>query len=136
MFWGGGYKFNIHPQMYPFKNTAFKNRIMDDLYAGRIFGRDGALAHTVEGIRKMGTDENGNISWDNVISNLKEAFGETLGAIGELINNIGNTFFGNSFNLGEIFDKTADKVAREGAKEQGKEKWKALQANLNSMWKT
>ncbi|MBO6272644.1 hypothetical protein J6O48_07670 [bacterium] len=51
MFWGGGYRFGIKPALYPFKNNAFKNRIMDDLYAGRIFGKDGALAHTVEGLK-------------------------------------------------------------------------------------
>ena len=99
MFWGGGYRFNIHPQMYPFKNTAFKNRIMDDLYAGRIFGKDGALAHTVEGLRKLGTSDSGEFNWDNVINNLKSVFGQTLGAIGGLINNIGNTLFGDAFNL-------------------------------------
>ena len=31
----------------------FKNRIMDDLYAGRIFGKNGALAHTIEGVKKL-----------------------------------------------------------------------------------
>lgn len=136
MFWGGGYRFNIHPQMYPFKNTAFKNRIMDDLYAGRIFGKDGALAHSVEGLRKLGQDENGNLNWDNVLQNLKGIFGETLGAIGELINNIGNTFFGNAFNLGNIFKETGDNIGGEGAAEKGASMLKSLQANLNNMWKT
>lgn len=142
MFWGGGYRFNIHPQMYPFKNTAFKNRIMDDLYAGRIFGKDGALAHTVEGLRKLGAPDGENFDWNNVTDNLKKVFGETLGAIGGLINNIGNTLFGESFKL---LEEMSQKVIGAGDNLSGGEASKAanktgnalsnLTKNLNSMWR-
>lgn len=146
MFWGGGYRFNIHPQMYPFKNTAFKNRIMDDLYAGRIFGKDGALAHTVEGLRKLGTSDSGEFNWDNVINNLKSVFGQTLGAIGGLINNIGNTLFGDAFNLfnditekaGQALENGGNAVS-EGKGTEGANKATSmlsnLTKNLNSMWR-
>lgn len=142
MFWGGGYRFNIHPQMYPFKNTAFKNRIMDDLYAGRIFGKDGALAHTVEGLRKLGAPDGENFDWNNVTDNLKKVFGETLGAIGGLINNIGNTLFGESFKL---LEEMSQKVIGAGDNLSGGEASKVanktgnalsnLTKNLNSMWR-
>lgn len=142
MFWGGGYRFNIKPQLYPFKNTAFKNRIMDDLYAGRIFGKDGALAHTVEGLRKLGAPDGENFDWNNVTDNLKNVFGETLGAIGGLINNIGNTLFGESFKL---LEEMSQKVIGAGDNLSGGEASKAanktgnalsnLTKNLNSMWR-
>lgn len=147
MFWGGGYRFNIQPQLYPFKNTAFKNRIMDDLYAGRIFGKDGALAHTVEGLRKLGSSDNGEFNWDNVVNSLKDVFGETLGAIGGLINNIGNTLFGEGFNLfnavteraEEMFTNAGNAVS-EGSGDKGKSKAGSmlsnLASNLNDMWRS
>ena len=140
MFWGGGYRFNIKPQLYPFKNTAFKNRIMDDLYAGRIFGKDGALAHTVEGLRKLGESDPGTFAWDNVVNSLKGIFGHTLGAIGGLINSIGNTLFGNAFDfVSQAFEKAGDAVSS-GSGTEGKNKLQNalgnLTKNLNDMWKT
>lgn len=144
MFWGGGYRFNIKPQLYPFKNNAFKNRIMDDLYAGRIFGKDGALAHTVEGLRKLGENENGTFNWDNVVNNLKDVFGQTLGAIGGLINNIGNTLFGNAFDLfSDAMVAAGNAIGDGNSGDQGKgkvneikTKFGNLLTNLNEMWRT
>lgn len=63
MWWGGGYRFMINPRMYPFKREDGTNTYMEDLYNGRIFGPNGALAHLVEGVKKFGqTDKNGNIT--------------------------------------------------------------------------
>lgn len=141
MFWGGGYRFNIKPNLYPFKNTAFKNRIMDDLYAGRIFGGNGALAHTVEGIKKLGTtDKNGNdtgsFDWSNITGKLGEFLGETLGAIGDMINSLSNTLFGSSSSLGDWLKGAGDDVGGEGAADRGKQKMNALCSNLNQMWRS
>lgn len=43
VFWGGGYRFNIKPHLYPFKRDDKSGKIMDQLYAGKIFGTDGAI---------------------------------------------------------------------------------------------
>ena len=140
MFWGGGYRFNIHPQVYPFKNNAFKNRIMDDLYAGRIFGKNGALAHTVEGVKKFGTtDENGNetgFKWENITGKMGLYLGETLGALGEMLNSVSNMIFGNNSGLGDWLKGAGDKVGGDGASEKGAKMVAALGNNLNQMWRS
>ena len=138
VFWGGGYRFNIHPRLYPFKNTAFKNRIMDDLYAGRIFGKDGALAHTVEGIKSFGTDSNGDFSWSKITSQLSNYLGETLGALGEMFNTLQNMVFGtNGSSIGDWLKGAGNKVANESnAADEGAKKLNALGKNLNMMWRS
>lgn len=139
MFWGGGYRFNIHPQMYPFKNTAFKNRIMDDLYAGRIFGKNGALAHTINGIKELGTtDKNGNqtgFDWANITGKMGEFLGETLGAVGEMLNSVSNMIFGSSSSLGDWLKGAGNDVS-DGAGDKGAKKLNALGNNLNQMWRS
>ena len=140
MFWGGGYRFNINPHMYPFKNTAFKNRIMDDLYAGRIFGKNGALAHTVEGVKKFGTtDSDGNetgFDWANITGKMGLFLGETLGALGELLNSVSNMIFGSNSGLGDWLKGAGDTVGGDGAANKGAKMAAALGSNLNQMWRS
>lgn len=141
VFWGGGYRFNIKPHLYPFKNTAFKNRIMDDLYAGRIFGKNGALAHTIEGVKKLGTtDKNGkdtgSFDWANITGKMGEFLGETLGALGEMLNSVSNLIFGSNSGLGDWLNNAGDAVGGEGAAERGKKKLNAIGSNLNQMWRS
>ena len=54
VFWGGGYRFNIRPHMYPFKRGGTDGKIMDALYAGKIFGQDGAIQTAMKGFREFG----------------------------------------------------------------------------------
>ena len=141
VFWGGGYRFNIKPHLYPFKNTAFKNRIMDDLYAGRIFGKNGALAHTIEGVKKLGTtDKNGkdtgSFDWANITGKMGEFLGETLGALGEMLNSVSNLIFGSNSGLGDWLNSAGDAAGGEGAAERGKKKLNAIGSNLNQMWRS
>ena len=140
MFWGGGYRFNINPHMYPFKNTAFKNRIMDDLYAGRIFGKNGALAHTVEGVKKFGTtDSDGNetgFDWANITGKMGLFLGETLGALGEMLNSVSNMIFGSNSGLGDWLKGAGDTVGGDGAANKGAKMAAALGSNLNQMWRS
>ena len=137
VFWGGGYRFNIHPQMYPFKNTAFKNRIMDDLYAGRIFGKDGALSHTVEGIKSFGTDSTGSFSWSEIGKHLSEYLGETLGALGEMFNTLQNMVFGtNGSSIGDWLKGKGNDVGDGDSGDKGAKKLNSLGQNLNMMWRS
>lgn len=136
--WGGGYKWMIEPHMYPFKNNDFKNSIMDALYAGKIFGNDGALARTVEGVRKFGTaddDPNGSFDWNNVISKMGEFIGESIGAIGNMLSSVGSALFGDGNILSNVIDKVTDMGSTEEQQEKGSAKLKNLLGNVNSMWR-
>ena len=136
IFWGGAYKFMIKPHTYPFKGTPFTNKIMDDLYKGKIFGKDGALAHLVEGVKSIGDDGSGNWSWEKVLENFSSVLGQTLGALGELFSSITNVLFGETTTLSEWFDKAADTVGGEGAAKKGGMALKNLGQNLNNMWRS
>ncbi len=139
-FWGGGYRFNIKPSLYPFKNTAFKNTIMDDLYAGRIFGKNGALAHSVEGLKSFGTKGGKEgFDWSNVTNSIASVIGETLGAIGEMLNSISNTIFGSATSLGDWLKGNNlgnDTSTGETTGEKGAKKLNSLFQNLNQMWRS
>lgn len=138
-FWGGGYKWMIHPQMYPFKNTKFKNSVMDKLYAGKIFGKDGALAQTVEGVRSLGTkdgDPNGSFEWSNVTDKLKNFLGESIGAIGSLLSSVSSAIFGGDSSLTGLIDSATDAVTTDDQKKAGAEKMNNLLGNVNKMWKS
>ena len=140
MFWGGGYKFMIMPQTYPFKGMPFSNKIMDDLYKGKIFGKDGALAHTVEGVKNIGTDTNGNFSWDNIINNVGKVLGQTLGALGEMLNSITNVLFGDSNTISKWLNNTGAALAGENNTENfqndNKNRVNNFFKNLNEMWRS
>ena len=139
MFWGGGYRFMIQPHTYPFKGMPFSNKIMDDLYKGKIFGKDGALAHTVEGVKHIGTDESGNFSWDKLVGNVGNILGETLGALGEMLNSITNVLFGGSNTISEWLNNAGAAISDQDAstlKEESKKRVNSLFSNLNNMWRS
>ena len=139
MFWGGGYKFMIQPHTYPFKGTPFSNKIMDDLYKGKIFGKDGALAHMVEGVKSIGTGKDGNFSWDNVVSKMGQFLGEAMGALGEMLNSITNVLFGSNNTLSEWISNAGAAISGEDAealKEKSKSRVNNLFSNLNNMWRS
>ena len=138
-FWGGGYKWMIHPQLYPFKNTKFKNSVMDKLYSGKIFGKDGALAQTVEGVRSLGTkdgDPNGSFEWSNVTAKIGDFIGESIGAIGGLLSSVSSAIFGGDSSLTNIIDTATNALTGEERAKAGKEKLGNLLGNVNKMWKS
>lgn len=136
-FWGGGYKWMIKPHMYPFKNNRFKNDIMDALYKGKIFGSDGALAKTVQGVKSLG-DPNGtgSFDWSNITSQLKNVLGEGLGAIGSLLSSVGSAIFGDGNLFSTAVDKVTGAVATDEQKESGSAKLNNLLGNVNQMWRS
>jgi hypothetical protein len=85
VFWGGGYRFNIRPHMYPFKRDDKSGEIMDALYAGKIFGNDGAIANALSGLREFGMNGGSEFKWSNVTANLGNILGQTMGAIGGML---------------------------------------------------
>ena len=140
VFWGGGYRFNVQPHMYPFKGSGLTNTIMDDLYAGRIFGKDGALAHTIEGVKSFGTNDKGEFDWGVVAEKMKDFMGSVIGGIGELLNSVSNVIFGESSSLSQWIGNATNTAGTEVSGEQEKVNrgrlWmKSLGSNLNSMWR-
>ena len=134
VFWGGGHKFNVHPSAYPWKGTSITNNLMKDLYKGQIFGSNGAIAHTFEGVKKFGTDSNGNFSWDTIAGSLKNLMGEALGGLSSVINTVVSSVFGKST---DIFEKIASGAgASAESVNKGKEKVKFAGNNLNEMFKS
>lgn len=136
VFWGGGYRFMIKPHLYPFKNTKTKNNIMDALYAGKIFGNDGAIANALSGLRSFGTaDGSGDFKWSNVTANLGNILGQTMGAIGGMLQSISSTLFGESSKLSSWLKSGTDALSSEEQQAAGESKLNNLFGNLNKMWK-
>lgn len=141
LFWGGGYRFMIHPQMYPFKGSGLTNTIMDDLYKGRIFGKDGALAHMIEGLKSFGTKGGTtDFDWSNVANTMRDFLGSVIGGLGEMLSSISNVLFGDNSSLSQWIDNATNAVGDavskdDSAVERGKKWATALGDNLNSMWR-
>ena len=128
VFWGGGYRFEIHPSLYPFKRDDISGTIMDRLYAGKIFGDDGAIKELMGGVREFGKNI-GSADWSNVTSMLGNLIGDTLGAIGNMMQSVASSLFGENSKLAQWMNfEGADKNAIT-------EKLKSYGENLNSMWK-
>lgn len=142
VWWGGGYRFNIHPSVYPFKNGAGKNSVMDKLYQGQIFGKTGAISQALEGFKTIGTKnsktgtESAEFDWSNVLDNLGEVFSQTIGAIGNMLSDVGSALFGQSNSLSQLIDKGTDALSSEEQQKKGSEKAKNLFGNLNDMWRS
>ena len=135
VFWGGGYKFMIHPHMYPFKNTALKNNVMASLYAGKIFGKDGAISNMLSGLKTFATDTNGNFDWSSIAGRIGDILGQTVGAVGSMLQSVSSTLFGEQSTLSQWFGDVTKNVAGEDNAEAGKKKVQAFANNLNKMWK-
>lgn len=138
VFWGGGHRFNITQQNYPWKskNKQFKaiRGIMQDLYEGRIFGANGAIAHTVEGIKEVGM-VNGEFRWDMVTSKMKNVFGTAFAALGSAINSLTETILGKSF---DFVNDAVNKVTGgdQAQKDAGAQFVETMKKNANNMFRS
>ena len=135
VFWGGGYRFMIHPHMYPFKNTSLKNNVMASLYAGKIFGKDGAISNMLSGLKTFATDTNGNFDWSSIAGRIGDILGQTIGAVGSMLQSVSSTLFGENSTLSQWFGDVTKNVAGEDNAEAGKKKVQTFANNLNKMWK-
>lgn len=78
VFWGGGHRFMIDPEMYPWHDKGIRESAMAKIYDGNFLGDDGAVATILKGIKNVGTDSNGNFSVDTVKSALGNIAGGAL----------------------------------------------------------
>lgn len=136
VFWGGGHRFMITPHMYPFGNGVGKNSVMDQMYAGKIFGKDGAIATMLSGLKSIGQDPStgadgqSSFEWNNVLGRLGDIMSQTVGAVGSLLQSVSSALFGDSSQITNMFGKMAD-VDSTGA---GKSAVNNMLNNLNKMW--
>lgn len=136
VWWGGGYRFMIEPHMYPFKREDFTNTMMEDLYAGKIFGKDGAIAHGLEGMLNLGKkDGSSSFEWSNVTSAIGNVISQTIGAIGNMLQSISSSLFGESSTLSGWIKKGTDAMASEEDQQKGTARLNEMFKNLNLMWK-
>lgn len=136
VWWGGGYRFMIEPHMYPFKREDFTNTMMEDLYAGKIFGKDGAIAHGLEGMLNLGKkDGSSSFEWSNVTSSIGTVISQTIGAIGNMLQSISSSLFGETSTLSGWLKKGTDALSDPESQKKGTERLNEMFKNLNLMWK-
>ena len=143
VFWGGAHKFKIHPSTYPWGGAPGQKGIMHKLYQGKIFGEEGALHDLMKGIVSMGTDSNGNFSWDSITNQLKNVFQGITGAISQAINSIASSIGIGEDMVNKFTQKGEDMVAgmtndpekAKAEQEKGKQKMNALMNNTEQMLK-
>lgn len=101
-FWAGGYRFKIATEPYPFHYGKIPENIINKIYQGKLFGKDGALHAATSGIKELFQDSNGDFTLDNVFSAIGDAFGNLLDMGAAVLNSVVGTSFerGNS-NAGQ-----------------------------------
>lgn len=138
VFWGGGYRFNIKPQIYPWKskNPTFNKirGIMSELYKGNIFGKNGAVSQALSGVRSLGNNGDGKFTMDGLINSVKDVFGTAIGCIGAAINSLTQMMFGKPFPIIDDF-QTMIGVTK-AQKEKGKNILNNITTNLENMHKS
>ena len=85
------------------------------------------------------TDSGGNetgFDWANITGKMGLFLGETLGALGEMLNSVSNMIFGSNSGLGDWLKGAGDTVGGDGAANKGAKMAAALGSNLNQMWRS
>lgn len=135
VFWGGSYRFMIQPQLYPFHDGGWRDSFMAKIYDGNFLGNDGAIATVFKGIKKLGTDANGDFSMDTV----KSMLGGSMSIVASAIQSVADMFGGS-----DLFSSVASIVNDKGAGLQGVDSETASQTasgklnnlfgNLEQLW--
>lgn len=133
VFWGGGHRFEIEPKNYPWTGHGNGRGVMKKLYRGEIFGKDGAISDTMQGITSFTRDADGNISWDAFSTALTQAFGETLGAIGQMVSSLSESIMGKSVDILGMMGVEQDSSS---AIQAGKNRMMNLFKNTENLWKS
>lgn len=125
MFWGGGYRFNIQQQGYPWAVGKYGTSFMEKMAKGKIFGEDGAVNSVISGVKDSLTDESGNFDFNTITSKLGNVLGTVFAGLGNVIEGGINKLFGTSIDLfnGEKAEK-------------GTEIFKNVGANMENMFKS
>lgn len=143
VFWGGGYRFEIKPHLYPFKRTdnfLSGGSVMDALYQGKIFGSKGAIAAALSGFKEFGTNpDTGKFEWTTVTGQLGNVLSTTIAAIGNVLQSVSSALFGEASSLSQWIKGATEGGGTEEEKKARAEKAKtavsSMFGNLNKMWK-
>lgn len=140
IFWGGGHRFEIHPQIYPFHDGGWRDSFMARIYDGKFLGDDGAIAAVLGGFKKVGENEaGGGFSFDTAKKYLGQLGGGALGMLGAAVSSL-SSLFGNSNFLNGISDKLFNAGASasgenvQDVKKAGGMKVDNLFKSLKKMW--
>lgn len=130
LFWGGGHRFNIRPQMYPFHDGGWRDSFMARIYEGKFLGDDGAIATVLSGLKKVGDNGSGEFS----MTVAKQYLGDSaLGLFSGIVSGISNLFGGVDF-LDSIASSAGENVSDPNRLTQGQNQAKNLFNNLKGMW--
>ena len=140
MFWGGGHRFMIHPQMYPFHDGGWRDSFMAKIYNGKFLGDKGAIATVLSGFKKVGDDGSGSFNFDTAKDLLGRMGGSALGLLGQAVSSLSDLFGGSDFLASvsnKIFgaaDQIDDTRNEENIRKDAQEKAGNLLTNLKNMW--
>lgn len=125
VFWGGGYRFQIKPSLSPWGGDFGRKNALEQLYKGKIFGKEGGIAAIFHGFTKTLQDSTGNFS----SAGLKSLFAQGAGFVGEIFNQtIGSL-------LGISSDSLLDSLGLSSSDtEKGKSKADAFTDNVEKLW--
>lgn len=125
MFWGGGYRFNIGQNGYPWAVGENGTSFLEKMSKGKVFGEDGAINSVISGVKNSLTDESGNFDFNTITSKLGNILGTVFAGLGNVIEGGINKLFGTSIDLfnGE-------------AAERGTEIFKNIGGNMEKMFKS
>lgn len=101
MFWGGGYRFKIDQNGYPWDKGIGKGArsFLEKMSRGEIFGENGAIMSTLTGIKSSMTDSTGDFNFNTITSKLGSVFSNLFAGLGDMIEGGINKLFGTSIDL-------------------------------------
>lgn len=139
VFWGGGYRFMVNPSIYPFHDGGWRDSFMERVYDGKFLGDDGAINVILSGIKKVGTNENGEFSLDAIKASLGSIGGDTMAMIGAAISSVSNIFGGSDLlsSIGDAANGLGSVMSGENAadlKATGATSLGNLFNNLQNLW--
>lgn len=132
IWWGGGQKFMVTPQVYPFKGMNGSNNMMDALYKGKIFGPEGAVQLALSGVKNFSV--NSSFEWSNITQKLSSVFSQTVGAVGSMLQSISSTLFGETSGLTKMLKTATNALSTSEEQAAGTDKVQNFLTNVNKMW--
>lgn len=140
LFWGGGHRFMIQPQVYPFHDGGWRDSFMAKIYDGKFLGDKGAIATVLSGFKKVGENGDGTFNFDTAKDLIGRMGGSALGLLGKAISSLSDLFGGSDF-LNDLSSKvfgaadSVDNTRNEAQiRQDAQKKANNLLTNLKQMW--
>lgn len=136
IFWGGGHRFQVKPQLYPFHDGGWRDNFMAKIYDGKFLGKDGAIATVLSGLKKVGENESGIFNMETAKSIFAQLGGGMLNMVGNAINSISDVLGGVDFlsNVGNFLNQKGGATQSQGNTDALKNRINTLFGNIRTMW--